>query len=54
MFKIEISDPDTSAVITVQNKGSLNLKKIKKIMENSIIGRGGVSDVKFHNSKKYS
>ena len=31
------------------------VREIKKIMENSIIGRGeGVSDVKFHNSKKYS
>ena len=29
--------------------GKPSLKK-KKIMENSMIGRGGVSDVKFHNS----
>ena len=30
-----------------------SFKKIFKNMEKSIIGRGGVSDVKFHNSKKY-
>ena len=35
------------------SKIGLNPPYLAKIMENSIIGRGGVSDVKFNNSKKY-